>query len=120
MVDLLPVKGAGQTPTFAVAFGPCAPGRMGHSDESVHRRADRDGTPPARGRDAGRRYPPASAAGQLGISDTAPFRWQKKFGSLGVSELRELRQLREENRKLRALVADLTLDRHMLQEIVRR
>ena len=64
--------------------------------------------------------PVADICRKLGISDTTFFRWQKKFGNLGVSELRELRQLRDENRKLRGLVADLTLDRHMLQEIVRR
>jgi putative transposase len=64
--------------------------------------------------------PVADICRKLGISDTTFFRWQKKFGNLGVSELRELRQLRDENRKRRALVADLTLDRHMLQEIVRK
>ena len=44
--------------------------------------------------------------------------WKKKYAGLGLSELRELRQLREENGKLKRLVADLTLDRHILQEIV--
>ena len=53
---------------------------------------------------------------KLGISDATYFRWKKKYGRLGVSELRELRQLREENRKLKGLVADLTLDKTMLQE----
>ena len=57
---------------------------------------------------------------KLGISDATYFRWKKKYGGLGVSELRELRQLREENRKLRGLVADLTLDKTMLQEALRR
>ena len=46
--------------------------------------------------------------------------WKKKYAGLGLSELRELRQLREENSKLNRLVADLSLDRHMLQEIVRK
>ena len=46
--------------------------------------------------------------------------WKKKYSSLGLSELRELRQLREENAKLKRLVADLSLDRHMLQEIVQK
>ena len=45
---------------------------------------------------------------KLGISDATYFRWKKKYGGLGLSELRELRQLREENRKLKGLVADLT------------
>ncbi len=46
--------------------------------------------------------------------------WKKKYAALGLSELRELRQLREENSKLKRLVADLSLDRHMLQEIIRK
>jgi putative transposase len=46
--------------------------------------------------------------------------WKRKYAGLGLSELRELRQLREENTKLKRLVADLSLDRHMLQEIVRK
>jgi putative transposase len=40
--------------------------------------------------------------------------WKRKYAGLGLSELRELRQLREENAKLKRLVADLSLDRHML------
>ena len=42
------------------------------------------------------------------------YRWKKKFGGLGVTELRRLRQLEEENRKLKQLVADLNLDHKML------
>ena len=57
---------------------------------------------------------------KLEISDTTFFRWKKQYGSLGVSELRELRQLREENRKLKGLVADLTLDKQILQESLRK
>ena len=55
---------------------------------------------------------------KLGISAATFYRWRKKFGGLGAAELRELRQLREENRRLKQLVADLTLDKHMLQEVV--
>ena len=54
---------------------------------------------------------------KLGISAATFYRWKKQFGGLGVAELRELRQLREENRKLKQLVADLSLDNHMLQEV---
>jgi len=57
---------------------------------------------------------------KLGVSDATYFRWKKKYGGLGVPELRELRQLREENRRLKGLVADLTLDKTMLQEALRR
>ena len=53
-----------------------------------------------------------------GISDATFYIWKKKYAGLGLSELRELRQLREENGKLKRLVADLSLDRHILQEIV--
>ncbi len=55
---------------------------------------------------------------QLGISEQTLYIWKKKYASFGLSELRELRQLREENAKLKRLVADLSLDRHILQEIV--
>ena len=57
---------------------------------------------------------------KLEISETTFFRWQKRFGGMGVSELRELRQLRDENRKLRGLVADLSLDKTILQEALKR
>jgi putative transposase len=55
-----------------------------------------------------------------GISQQAFYLWKKKYAGLGLNELRELRQLREENAKLKRLVADLSLDRHVLQEIVRK
>ena len=57
---------------------------------------------------------------KLEISDTTFFRWQKQYGGMGVTELRELRQLREENKKLKGLVADLSLDKRVLQEALRR
>jgi putative transposase len=53
-----------------------------------------------------------------GISQQSFYMWKKKYAGLGLNELRELRQLREENSKLKRLVADLSLDRHILQEIV--
>jgi putative transposase len=56
----------------------------------------------------------------VGISEQTFYVWKRKYVGLGLSELRELRQLREENAKLKRLVADLSLDRHMLQEIVRK
>ena len=54
------------------------------------------------------------------ISEAAFYVWKKKYSGLALSELRELRQLREENGKLKRLVADLSLDRHILQEIVQK
>ena len=53
-----------------------------------------------------------------GISQQSFYLRKKKYAGLGLNELRELRQLREENNKLKRLVADLSLDRHILQEIV--
>ena len=57
---------------------------------------------------------------KLGITQATFYRWKKKFAGMGVSEVRRLKQLEEENRKLKQLVADLSLDKHMLQEIVRK
>ena len=57
---------------------------------------------------------------KLGVSSATFYRWKRKFHGLGVSELRELRQLREENRKLKGLVADLSLDKTILQEAMRK
>ena len=57
---------------------------------------------------------------KLGVSEATFFRWKKHFGGLGVTELRELHQLREENRKLKGLVADLSLDKAILQDAVRK
>jgi putative transposase len=54
----------------------------------------------------------------LGISQATYYAWKKQYAGLGVAELRELRQLREENGRLKRLVADLSLDRQILQEIV--
>lgn len=55
---------------------------------------------------------------KMGVSEQTFYGWRKKHAGKGVSEIRELRQLREENAKLKALVADLSLDKHMLQELV--
>ncbi len=57
---------------------------------------------------------------KLGITQATFYRWKKKFAGMGVSEVRRLKQLEEENRKLKQLVADLSLDKAMLQEIVRK
>ena len=57
---------------------------------------------------------------EMGISEATFYAWKKKYAGLGVSELRRLRQLEEENRQLKQLVADLSLDKHMLQEVIRK
>ena len=55
---------------------------------------------------------------KLGISNATFYNWKKKYGGLGPSESRRLRQLEEENTKLKKLVADLSLDKIMLQEVL--
>ena len=55
---------------------------------------------------------------EMGVSQQTFYAWRRKYAGVGVSELRELRQLRDENRKLKTLVADLTLDKHILQEVL--
>jgi len=56
---------------------------------------------------------------QLGVSDATFYGWKKKYAYLGVSELRRLRQLVEENNRLKRLVADFSLDKHMRSEALR-
>jgi len=53
-----------------------------------------------------------------GFSDATFYKWRQKYGGLGPSELRRLRQLEEENNKLKRLVADLSLDKAMLQDVL--
>ena len=55
---------------------------------------------------------------EMGVSQTTFYVWRKQYAGLSLTELRELRQLREENNRLKRLVADLSLDRQILQEIV--
>ena len=56
----------------------------------------------------------------MGISEQTFYRWKKKFQGMGVAEVRRLRVLEEENRKLKQLVADLSLDKQMLQDVLRK
>ncbi|CAI1139969.1 Transposase [Serratia ficaria] len=57
---------------------------------------------------------------KMGISEATFYNGKKKFGSMGVTELRRLRQLEEENHRLKRLVADLSLDKEMLQDVIRK
>ncbi len=56
---------------------------------------------------------------QLGVSEATFCTWKKKYAHLGVSELRRLRQVEQENARLKRLVADLSLEKHMLPEALR-
>jgi len=57
---------------------------------------------------------------KIGISEATFYNWKKKFGGMGVTELRRLRQLEDENQRLKRLVADLSLDKEMLQDVIRK
>ncbi len=82
--------------------------RKGHSEEQIIRAL--------RAAEGGKKV--ADICRELGVSQQAFYSWKRRYAGLGLSELRELRQLREENRKLKTLVADLTLDKHILQEVL--
>jgi putative transposase len=57
---------------------------------------------------------------KMGICQATYYQWRKKYGGLGIAELRRLRQLEEENKKLKQLVADLSLDKAMLQDVLKK
>ena len=82
--------------------------RKGHTEEQIIRAL--------REAEAGKKV--ADICRDVGVSQQAFYSWKRRYAGLGLSELRELRQLREENRKLKTLVADLTLDKHILQEVL--
>ena len=84
--------------------------KKGHTEEQILRAL----------RQAGSGTRVADICREHGVSEATYYIWKKKYAGLGLEELRELRQLREENGKLKRLVADLSLDRHVLQEIVRK
>ena len=82
--------------------------RKGHSEEQI--------VYALRQAEAGKKV--GDICREMGVSQQAFYSWKKRYAGVGVSEIRELRQLREENRKLKTLVADLTLDKHILQEVL--
>mgnify|MGYP001455935113 CR=1 FL=1 len=55
---------------------------------------------------------------EMGVSSASFYKWKKKYSGMGISELRQLKSLEDENRRLKRLVADLSLDKHMLQEVL--
>ena len=57
---------------------------------------------------------------KMGVSEATFYNWKKKYGGLGVTELRRLKQLEEENTRLKRMVADLSLDKQMLQEVIQK
>ena len=82
--------------------------RKGHSEEQI--------VYALRQVEAGKKV--SEVCREMGVSAQAFYSWKRRYAGLGLNELRELRQLRDENRKLKTLVADLTLDKHILQEVL--
>jgi len=62
----------------------------------------------------------AEVCRKTGITEQTFYRWKRRVSGMGVAELSRLRQLEDENKKLKSLVADLTLDKHMLQDVLRK
>jgi len=62
--------------------------------------------------------PVAELIRQVGISEQTFYRWKKRYTGLEVDQVRQLKQLQEENARLKRLVADLTLDKVMLQDVL--
>ena len=62
--------------------------------------------------------PVAEISRKYGVSAKTVYGWRKKYGGLAASELRELKQLREENKRLKRVVADLVLDKQVLQDVL--
>ena len=57
---------------------------------------------------------------KIGVSEQTFYRWKKRYAGMDVAELRRMRVVEDENRKLKQLVADLTFEKHMLQEVLRK
>lgn len=64
--------------------------------------------------------PVAEVCRKAGVSEATYYNWRKKFGGLMPSEMKRLKQLEEENFKLKKIVADLSLDKEMLQDVIKR
>jgi putative transposase len=64
--------------------------------------------------------PIAEVCRKAGISEASFYSWRKKYGGLMPSEMKRLKQLEEENQRLKRIVADLSLDKEMLQDVIRR
>jgi len=64
--------------------------------------------------------PVAELIRQVGISEQTFYRWKKKYAGLEIDQVRQLKQMAEENTRLKRIVADLTLDKAMLQDVLRK
>ena len=68
--------------------------------------------------EAGRKV--VEMAREIGVSEATLYQWKSKYGGMDVNEARRLRELEEENRRLKHLVADLSLDKEMLKSVIRK
>ncbi len=64
--------------------------------------------------------PAAEVCRRLGVSEATFYAWKKRYAGMGVAELRRVKQLEDENRRLKQVVADLTLDKQILQEVLQK
>ena len=64
--------------------------------------------------------PVAEVCRKLGVTEQSFYRWKKKYAGVGIAELRRLKQLEKENKELKKLVADLSLDKQMLQDVLKK
>jgi len=64
--------------------------------------------------------PVAEVCRKLGVTEQTFYRWKKKYAGMGIAELRRLKQLEKENAELKKLVADLSLDKQMLQDVLKK
>ena len=62
--------------------------------------------------------PVAEVIRKMGIAEQTFYNWKRRYAGLGPSEVRRLKQMEEENRRLKQMVADLSLDKHMLQDVL--
>ena len=62
----------------------------------------------------------AEVCREMGITEQTLYKWKRRVAGMGIAELARLRQLEDENKKLKALVADLTVDKHRLQKVLRK
>ena len=62
----------------------------------------------------------AEVVRKMGVSEATFYNWKKKYGGLSITELRRLKQLEEENARLKKIVADLSLDKEMLQDVLKK
>ena len=85
------------------------------SEVEIHRSADG-----LRGQTLELGIPIEELGRKYGVSVQTLYRWKNKYGGLSASEVRRLKQLEEENRKLKQLVADLSLDKQILQDVLRK